>query len=325
MNSIFGIGVFELIFILMFALIFLGPERLPKVTRDTMNFIRRLQKLSGELSRQVNEEIGDLREFDPSYHINQMIGEDDEKEKSSKSTAASKRQTSAPSQPQPAQVAAAESEAADKDATTEAETSSPQTIAPDPAASNAQPLLSDLNSAASANGRQRSGESADAKPKGAAISPAPRVSSSPSTLKSKAPGSVARPASSSGNSGVKSLAELRKQQRAKRQASASGSNSSYLEERNKRAQGRAEDRRQVMAEQRAEKESTADGVVESADDESATHEAPATTGDGTVERVSNAEVQAEQPGSAGPSEPPALAVTATDEKTDGDSSEETQA
>jgi Tat protein translocase TatB subunit len=311
MNSIFGIGVFELIFILMFALIFLGPERLPKVTRDTMNFIRRLQKLSGELSRQVNEEIGDLREFDPSYHINQMIGEDDEKEKSSKSTAASKRQTSAPSQPQPDQVAAAESEAADKDATTEAEPSSPLTIAPD--------------SAASANGRQRSGESADAKSKGTAISPAPRASSSPATPRSRAGGAGARPASSAGNSGVKSLAELRKQQRAKRQASASGSNSSYLEERNKRAQGRAEDRRQVMAEQRAEKESTADGDVEFADDESATHEAPATTGEGTLERVSNAEVQAEQPGSAGPSEPPALAVTATDEKTDGDSSEETQA
>ena len=303
MNSIFGIGVFELIFILMFALIFLGPERLPKVTRDAMNFIRRLQKLSGELSRQVNEEIGDLREFDPSYHINQMIGEDDEKEKSSKSTAASKRQTSAPSQPQPDQVAAAESEAADKDATTEAEPSSPLTIAPD--------------SAASANGRQRSGESADAKSKGTAISPA--------TPRSRAGGAGARPASSAGNSGVKSLAELRKQQRAKRQASASGSNSSYLEERNKRAQGRAEDRRQVMAEQRAEKESTADGDVEFADDESATHEAPATTGEGTLERVSNAEVQAEQPGSAGPSEPPALAVAATDEKTDGDSSEETQA
>ena len=311
MNSIFGIGVFELIFILMFALIFLGPERLPKVTRDTMNFIRRLQKLSGELSRQVNEEIGDLREFDPSYHINQMIGEDDEKEKSSKSTAASKRQTSAPSQPQPDQVAAAESEAADKDATTEAEPSSPLTIAPD--------------SAASANGRQRSGESADAKSKGTAISPAPRASSSPATPRSRAGGVGARPASSAGNSGVKSLAELRKQQRAKRQASASGSNSSYLEERNKRAQGRAEDRRQVMAEQRAEKESTADGDVEFADDESATHEAPATTGEGTLERVSNAEVKAEQPGSAGPSEPPALAVTATDEKTDGDSSEETQA
>ena len=311
MNSIFGIGVFELIFILMFALIFLGPERLPKVTRDTMNFIRRLQKLSGELSRQVNEEIGDLREFDPSYHINQMIGEDDEKEKSSKSTAASKRQTSAPSQPQPDQVAAAESEAAGKDATTEAEPSSPLTIAPD--------------SAASANGRQRSGESADAKSKGTAISPAPRASSSPATPRSRAGGAGARPASSAGNSGVKSLAELRKQQRAKRQASASGSNSSYLEERNKRAQGRAEDRRQVMAEQRAEKESTADGDVEFADDESATHEAPATTGEGTLERVSNAEVQAEQPGSAGPSEPPALAVAATDEKTDGDSSEETQA
>jgi sec-independent protein translocase protein TatB len=80
MNSIFGIGVLEFIFILIFALIFLGPDRLPKVTREVLQFIRRLQKLSGDLTRQVNEEIGDLRELDPSYHMRQLM-DDEEEEK----------------------------------------------------------------------------------------------------------------------------------------------------------------------------------------------------------------------------------------------------
>ena len=66
MNSIFGIGVLEFIFILIFALIFLGPDRLPRVTKEVLQFIRKLQRLSGELTKQVNEEIGDLRELDPA-------------------------------------------------------------------------------------------------------------------------------------------------------------------------------------------------------------------------------------------------------------------
>ena len=169
MNSIFGIGVLEFIFILIFALIFLGPERLPKVTRDVLNFIRRLQKLSGDLTRQVNEEIGDLRELDPSFHLKELMGEEEEEEgksigrKDSQDASASEKQTSAPSQP---------GQAAD----TESASSEQETIAPAAASSTTQPVLSDLNASASSNGRQQSGEDTEAKPKstGTAIPSAPR-------------------------------------------------------------------------------------------------------------------------------------------------------
>ena len=248
MNSIFGIGVLEFIFILIFALIFLGPERLPKVTRDVLSFIRRLQKLSGDLTRQVNEEIGDLRELDPSYHMKELMGddEDEEEEKSigvgagTKSTASTK-QTSAPSQP-----ALAAEEAA--------ETTEEESIAPAAAASAAQPSLTDLNASASSNGRQQSAEGADAKPKttGTSIPSAPKASSAKINSSSSVAGAASRRTGSGQKRGVKTLSELRKQQRSKRQAASSGSDSSYLEERNKRAQRRADDRRQAVAAQKSE-------------------------------------------------------------------------
>ena len=245
MNSIFGIGVLEFIFILIFALIFLGPERLPKVTRDVLNFIRRLQKLSGDLTRQVNEEIGDLRELDPSFHLKELMGEEEEEEgksigrKDSQDASASKKQTSAPSQP---------GQAAD----TESASSEQETIAPAAASSTTQPVLSDLNASASSNGRQQSGEGTEAKPKstGTAIPSAPRASSSKASTRSPAVGAAAQGTSSGQKRGVKTLSELRKQQRTKRQSASSGSDSSYLEERDKRAQRRADDRRDAVAAQK---------------------------------------------------------------------------
>ena len=245
MNSIFGIGVLEFIFILIFALIFLGPERLPKVTRDVLHFIRRLQKLSGDLTRQVNEEIGDLRELDPSFHLKELMGEEEEEDgksigrKDNQDASASKKQTSAPSQP----VQAADAESA---------SSEQETIAPAAASSTAQPVLSDLNASASSNGRQQSGEGTEAKPKstGTAIPSAPRASSSKASTRSPAVGAAAQGTSSGQKRGVKTLSELRKQQRTKRQSASSGSDSSYLEERNKRAQRRADDRRDAVAAQK---------------------------------------------------------------------------
>lgn len=280
MDSIFGIGIFEFIFILIFALIFLGPERLPKVTKDVLDFIRRLQRLSGDLTRQVNEEIGDLRELDPRYHMDQMMkDEEDEQEKQTASqekepappvqtsapqliekadtlgrwgpAPSSTVQTSAPSQPQPAK--ATNAAVAGQDSTPKAETIS----------------------STSANGRQ----------------------SSAARAKTDA-GLSTTPASKPQKRGVKSLAELRKQQRAKRQSKTSGTNSSYLAERNKRAQGRAQTRREVRAAQKIEKEAVADG------DEST-----------LVDERSGPE----------PAEPKAVISAGQAHKEDGDSSEETKA
>ena len=280
MDSIFGIGIFEFIFILIFALIFLGPERLPKVTKDVLDFIRRLQRLSGDLTRQVNEEIGDLRELDPRYHMDQMMkDEEDEQEKQPASqekepappvqtsapqliekadtlgrwgpAPSSTVQTSAPSQPQPAK--ATNAAVAGQDSTPKAETIS----------------------STSAHGRQ----------------------SSAARAKTDA-GLSTTPASKPQKRGVKSLAELRKQQRAKRQPKTSGTNSSYLAERNKRAQGRAQTRREVRAAQKIEKEAVADG------DEST-----------LVDERSGPE----------PAEPQAVVIAGQANKEDGDSSEETKA
>ncbi len=320
MNSIFGIGVLEFIFILIFALIFLGPERLPKVTRDVLSFIRRLQKLSGDLTRQVNEEIGDLRELDPSYHMKELMGEDEEEEKSigvgaGKKSTASTKQTSAPSQP-----ALAAEEAA--------ETTEEESIAPGAAASTAQPSLTDLNASASSNGRQQSAEGADAKPKttGTPIPSAPKASSAKVTSSSSVAGAASRRTGSGQKRGVKTLSELRKQQRSKRQSASSGSDSSYLEERNKRAQRRADDRRQAVAAQKSEQgegsepEGTApDSVDAKAEDASNPIAELAGKGGGAKLDDSDADLHSDE----GSVEAGGESVVGVAEDADGEGSEET--
>ena len=322
MNSIFGIGVLEFIFILIFALIFLGPERLPKVTKDVLSFIRRLQKLSGDLTRQVNEEIGDLRELDPSYHMKELMGddEDEEEEKSigvgaGKKSTASTKQTSAPSQP----ALAAEEEA---------ETTEEESIAPAAAASAAQPSLSDLNSSASSNGRQQSAEGADAKPKttGTPIPSAPKASSAKVSSGSSVAGAASRRTGSGQKRGVKTLSELRKQQRSKRQSASSGSDSSYLEERNKRAQRRADDRRQAVAAQKSEQgegsepEGTVpDSVDANAEDTSNAIAELAGKGGGAKVDDSDADVHSDE----GSVEADGESVVGVAEDADGEGSEET--
>jgi sec-independent protein translocase protein TatB len=75
MESFFGIGVFELVFIFIFALIFLGPERLPQVMRQVLGFIRQVRELSSDISKQINDEFGDLGELDPRRQVKQIMDE----------------------------------------------------------------------------------------------------------------------------------------------------------------------------------------------------------------------------------------------------------
>lgn len=312
MNSIFGIGVLEFVFILIFALIFLGPERLPKVTKDVLFFIRRLQRLSGDLTRQVNEEIGDLRELDPSFHMKELMGDEEEEEEKSIGQGASQtasttaKQTSAPSQPAQAAEAALAGSSEEKVEQ----------------ASAAQPALSDLNAAASANGRQGSEKKGTGTgAAGTAIPSAPRASSSRS-----AAGAASRSrAGSTQKRGVKTLSELRKQQRAKRQSKASGADSSYLEERNKRARGRAEDRRQALAEQKQAQESASDSeekeIVRTESGEAVEASFPAgLDGDGSERTVLEAAVQAGEESV----EDDKNKVAAVPEETEGEGTEETR-
>jgi Tat protein translocase TatB subunit len=76
MDSFFGIGVFELVFILIFALIFLGPERLPEVMRQVIGAIRQIRSLTSDITKQFNDEFGDLAELDPRRQIQQALKED---------------------------------------------------------------------------------------------------------------------------------------------------------------------------------------------------------------------------------------------------------
>ena len=313
MNSIFGIGVLEFVFILIFALIFLGPERLPKVTKDVLFFIRRLQRLSGDLTRQVNEEIGDLRELDPSFHMKELMGDEEEEEEeksigqgASQTASTAAKQTSAPSQPAQAAEAALAGSSEEKVEQTSA----------------AQPALSDLNAAASANGRQGSetkGTGAGAA--GTAIPSAPRASSARS-----AAGAASRSrAGSTQKRGVKTLSELRKQQRAKRQSKASGTDSSYLEERNKRARRRAEDRRQALAEQKQAQESASDSdeseIVRTESGEAVEASFPAgLDGDGSERTVLEAAVQAGEDSVEADKD----TVAAVTEEAEGEGTEETR-
>lgn len=320
MNSIFGIGVLEFIFILIFALIFLGPERLPKVTKDVLFFIRRLQRLSGDLTRQVNEEIGDLRELDPSYHMKQLMDDEEEEEEEKsigqgdgqKSTAGTK-QTSAPSQP--AQAAAATA------ASSGEETSEQK--------SPAQPALSDLNAAASTNGRQQSGGNSDGNVKttGTAIPSAPKASSAKVTTRNPAVGATPKRTGSTQKRGVKTLSDLRKQQRAKRQTNSSGADSSYLDERNKRAQRRAESRRQAVAAQKDERQE-ASGLEDAATasvDTGAGDESVAAAGmGGNGESAAKGGTDTEVLDKEGGGESLEGAVAALAEDAEGDGNEETQ-
>lgn len=76
MDSFFGIGPLELMFILIFALIFLGPERLPRVIREGALYLRKMRALTQEITQQLNDEFGDLQELDPRHQINQIMNEE---------------------------------------------------------------------------------------------------------------------------------------------------------------------------------------------------------------------------------------------------------
>ena len=55
-----GVGPAELIVILVVALIFVGPERLPKLAADIARTIREIRKYTGSLAAEFNEVIQDF-------------------------------------------------------------------------------------------------------------------------------------------------------------------------------------------------------------------------------------------------------------------------
>jgi sec-independent protein translocase protein TatB len=85
--SFFGIGFAELVFIMIIALIVLGPERLPGVIREVVKVVRHVRALFNELSSEFGEEIKTLDELNPKRILKELTDELDEEAKQPKPTA----------------------------------------------------------------------------------------------------------------------------------------------------------------------------------------------------------------------------------------------
>jgi sec-independent protein translocase protein TatA len=69
----FGLGVPELIFILLLALLIFGPKRLPEIGRTLGRGMSEFRKASNELTRSLNTELAlDETPAPPAARINQM-------------------------------------------------------------------------------------------------------------------------------------------------------------------------------------------------------------------------------------------------------------
>lgn len=60
----FGIGFWELIFLLLIALLILGPERLPAVARKLGYWSGRARMVADALRRQIEREVDEVRSPD---------------------------------------------------------------------------------------------------------------------------------------------------------------------------------------------------------------------------------------------------------------------
>jgi len=58
--NLFGVGPAEALVILIVALVFVGPERLPRLAADIARTIREIRKYTGEVAAEFNEVIQDL-------------------------------------------------------------------------------------------------------------------------------------------------------------------------------------------------------------------------------------------------------------------------
>lgn len=58
--NVFGVGPLELIVVLIVALVFVGPDRLPKLAADLARTIREIRKYTGGLAAEFNEVIKDV-------------------------------------------------------------------------------------------------------------------------------------------------------------------------------------------------------------------------------------------------------------------------
>lgn len=61
--NLFGIGPMELIFVLIIALVVMGPERLPQVAREMAKLMAQVREIYTELMGTLSKEFGDMEEL----------------------------------------------------------------------------------------------------------------------------------------------------------------------------------------------------------------------------------------------------------------------
>ena len=88
MDSFFGIGIGELVFIAIIALVVLGPERLPGAMREVLKFVRQVRNLTSDLTSQFSEEMKALDDLNPQKILRELTDEVDDKKAAGTSTPA---------------------------------------------------------------------------------------------------------------------------------------------------------------------------------------------------------------------------------------------
>ena len=95
MDSFFGIGILELFFVAIIALIVLGPERLPGTIREVAKYFRMLRNISGEFTSQFSDELKALEEINPQKIIRDITEDPAESKPAAKKTPPTKKKSTA--------------------------------------------------------------------------------------------------------------------------------------------------------------------------------------------------------------------------------------
>lgn len=130
MDSFFGIGLAELFFIAIIALIVLGPERLPGAIREISKFLRMARNLSNELTSQFSEEMKAFDDINPQKILRDLSEDPEEEKKAANKKPAAKPATKSATTKPAASKTTTSSKATAKPSTAKSATAKPDTAQP---------------------------------------------------------------------------------------------------------------------------------------------------------------------------------------------------
>ena len=179
MDGFLGIGLGELFFIAIIALIVLGPERLPSTLREIAKYWGYIRNLSSELMAQFSDELNALDEINPRKIFNEMANPTQEVKES-------KPKAATPAATTPKPVTPAKTVATDKSTTT----TTPKKPATTTTKTPAKPTVADKNA-------DDKGADPDSKPADTSVQVFPAVENQ-ILPPAKEPPSLTQPASMNG-------------------------------------------------------------------------------------------------------------------------------